>query len=80
MNIERPQNLKFEKDGATDTEVAMILIEHIENPCETEVAPGGIKMNIRDFYIREAKNALKTMTNSHAKEALEAKIREYGEK
>lgn len=61
---------------ATDSEVAMFFMAHIDNPCTVEVAPGVIE-NIREFYLREAKLAMEKMTNEDAKKLLELKIKEY---
>lgn len=66
---------KYNPDIATDTELAVTLIFHIENPCET--AEGH---NIRDFYIREAKKALEIMTNEYAKKALSDVIKKFTDK
>lgn len=67
---------KFEPEQkpemATDIEVANFLAGHIEAPCED--LQGN---NIRDFYIREARKVLPTMTNEFAKEILEKTIRKY---
>jgi hypothetical protein len=61
---------------ASDLEIALFLTSHINNPCEVEVEPG-VKENIRDFYIREAKNLLPKITDPWAKKILELKIQEY---
>ena len=75
-------NKKFEAkiniEKATDSELAMFFIKHIENPCEAETASGEI-VNIRSFYIEEAKRVLPKITNPYAKEALELKIKEYSQ-
>jgi len=79
MNMEKPKNeMRLEKtpEGASDIELAMFLIKHIDNPCQVEVEPGRIE-NIREFYIRAAERALDEMTNPEAKKLLEFKIREY---
>lgn len=62
------ENIEPEKlpEEATDMELAMFLIGHIDNPCEAEVEPG-VKENIRDFYIREAEKAVQTIANDNAK-------------
>ena len=82
MNIEKNED-KFKNltpeplpEKATDIEMTMFLIEHIENPCEVEVSPGQTE-NIRYFYLREAERLLPTFTNEQAKELLEQKIEEY---
>lgn len=71
---ERGKNSKMEK--ASDMEVALFFAKHIDNPYEVEVAPGK-KENAREFYLREAKNALSKMTDESAKRFLELKIKEY---
>lgn len=63
-------------EKATDMELTFFLINHIDNPCEAEVAPG-VKENIRGFYIARAKEIVSKMTNEHAKTLLESKIKEY---
>ena len=63
-------------EKATDIEAVTFLNRHIDNPCEVEVAPGQME-NIRDFYLREARELLPTLTNPHAKRLLEMKIEEY---
>ncbi len=60
---------------AGDMEIALFLAEHIDNPCEAEVAPG--KKNIREFYLKEARKMLSKMTEENAKRFLELKIKEY---
>jgi hypothetical protein len=60
----------------TDIEIARFLVDHIDNPCESEVQPGQFE-NIRDFYIKEAEKMLEKMTNPEAKRLLEIKIQEY---
>lgn len=64
--------------GATDMELAMFLIGHIDNPCQVEVEPGRME-NIRGFYIKEAERVLGTITDESAKALLEFKIREHKE-
>ena len=67
---------KFESqtEKATDLELALFLIKHIDDPCED--LQGN---NIRDFYLREAKRALGTMRDPEAKKKLEDAIRKYSE-
>jgi len=50
---------------ATDMELTLFLIRHIENPCKD--LDGN---NIRNFYIREAKRAITKMKNLGAMELL----------
>ena len=57
---------------ATDMELVLVLIRHINEPCED--LEGN---NIRDFYIREAKSVLPTIQNVTAKEMLEEVIQRY---
>jgi len=63
-------------EKASDMEIALLLARHIDNPCETEVAPGE-KENIREFYLKEAERVLSKMTDEDAKRFLESKIKEY---
>ena len=63
-------------ERASNMEIALFLAGHIDNPCEAEVAPDQ-KKNIREFYLREAKNVLSEMTDENAKRFLELKIKEY---
>ncbi|HOX40842.1 MAG TPA: hypothetical protein PK263_01445 [bacterium] len=65
-----------EEPPATDLELAMLLMRHIDNPCDVEVAPGR-RENIREFYLREAERDMEKMTDPDAKEMLRAKIAEY---
>lgn len=65
----------LQKEKASDMELAEFLIKHIDNPCTVEVE--GRVENIRSFYIREAKRALETMTDSAAIDLLKRKIQEY---
>ena len=70
--MEKENNL----EKATDMEVVFFYEFHIENPCEVEV-DGKIK-NIREFYLREAReNVLPTLTNPFAKKYLEDLINKY---
>jgi hypothetical protein len=71
-------NLGPEKmpEAASDIQLAGFFVKHIENPCSVEVERGKV-VNIRPFYIREAKKALENMTNPFAIELLERKIKEY---
>lgn len=63
-------------EGVSDSELAIFLLGHIENPCTVEVAPGIVK-NIRNFYLREAERLIPGMTNPDIIELLKDKIREY---
>jgi hypothetical protein len=63
----------FEKrEKASDMELALFLIQHINNPCED--LEGN---DIREFYIREAKQALKEFQNPEAKKLLEDTIQRH---
>lgn len=68
MNFENFEN----KEKATDRELALFLIKHINNPCED--LEGN---NIRDFYIREAKKVLETFQDVESKQLLEDVIKKY---
>lgn len=70
-NFEKIKNTKNE-ETATDTELAVFLIKHIENPCED--LDGN---NIRDFYIREAKKAMDKFKNPEAKQLLQSVVEKY---
>ena len=71
-----PTGLPEKIPAATDIELAMFLITHLDNPCEVEIEPGQTE-NIREFYLREAKAVLSKITNPEAKSLLEDKIKEY---
>lgn len=62
-------------EKATDMEQALYYSHHIDNPCETKV--NGETKNIRDFWIRKAKEALERMEEPFAKKILADKIAEY---
>lgn len=62
------------KEKATDMELALFLIKHIDNPCED--LHGN---NVRDVYMREAKKALDTIQDLEAKKILEDTIQKYSE-
>ncbi|MDO8622752.1 MAG: hypothetical protein Q7R52_00745 [archaeon] len=62
-------------DKAMDMEIATFWAYHIENPCGTIV--DGKKVDIRDFYLREARNVLPILTNPFAIEHLENAINKY---
>ena len=65
-----------EREKATDREFTDFLIKHIENPCEVTLESGVVK-NIRDFYVRLAKDEIPKMTDQEAIKDLEIKIEEY---
>lgn len=62
------------KEKASDAESVLILIKHIENPCEN--LQGN---NIRAFYIGEAKRILDTIRDPEMKKLLEEVIEKYTE-
>ncbi len=66
------QNIQ-DTEEETDFDIAVRFAAHIDNPC-VEPRTGN---NIRDFYLREAKELIKTFKNQYAIDVLEAKIREY---
>ncbi|PIT97632.1 hypothetical protein COT77_00465 [Candidatus Berkelbacteria bacterium CG10_big_fil_rev_8_21_14_0_10_41_12] len=74
--MEMPGESEQERPRATDMELALFLATHIDHPCVVEVEPGKF-VNIRDFYLRQAKGALLTMEEPNAKRFLELKIEEY---
>ena len=60
-------------ERATDMEVPLFYMTHIEHPCREPITG----LTIRDVYLREAKKALKTFENPYAKSLLERRIEEY---
>lgn len=60
------------KEGASDMELALFFIKHIQEPCKD--SDGN---NIRDFYIREAKKALNDFKNPEARQLLENILKGY---
>lgn len=59
----------------TDIETALFLMSHIDNPCSVKV--DNRVVNIRDFYIRRAKEVLSRLKNPYARDLLQSKIEEY---
>jgi hypothetical protein len=59
----------------TDFEIALGLANHIEDPCSVLV--NGRTYNIRDFYLRLAKDVTPKLVNGCAKEFLESIIKKY---
>ena len=59
----------------TDSEIAMFLAGHIENPCTCEV--NGVTHNIRNFYLNLAERTLPSLTNPHASEFLRETMARY---
>jgi len=85
MSIENPESRKpteeelrkkLNLDKMTNTEAVVFLIKHIDNPCETEVAPGEFE-NIRRFYLQIAEDLMEKLDNPHAKKLLKNKMEEY---
>lgn len=74
--VSQPKELEKPSVRASDMELALFFMTHIDSPCEAEIESGR-KENIRKFYVREATKALKNMTNSTARRLLEEKIEEY---
>ena len=60
---------------ASDMEIAIFLMKHIDDPCSTSL-PSGAQVNIRDFYIRIANEIIPKMTNENARILLENKVKE----
>jgi len=58
-----------------NTGIATYFAYHIINPCSTKV--GDKDENIRDFWIREAKNSLPNFQNPCTKSFLELVIKDY---
>lgn len=73
--MEMPMENKKKKEP-TDMELALFYATHLDNPCVAEVKPGKFE-NIREFYLREAKEALLEIKEPNAKRFLELKIKEY---
>ena len=63
---------EFDPMGATDMELVLALIPHIEKPCED--LQGN---NVRHVYIGEAKRLLPKIKNPFAKKMLEEIIKQY---
>lgn len=63
-------------EKATDREFTDFLIKHIDNPCEVELESGVVK-NIREFYLKLAKDEIPKMTDPEAIKDLEDKIKAY---
>jgi len=57
---------------ATDMEIVMNLIKHIDNPYVD-----GQGNSAREVYVEEARNVLDTLTNPEAKKMLEDAIKEH---
>ena len=66
-------------EGASDMEVALFLANHIEHPCGVDVGEGE-RETLRSFYLREAGRVIEGMAASPARNFLEDKIKEHGER
>ena len=64
------------REEADDMKLAVLLYNHIENPCEVEL-PDGSRKNIRHVYINEAERALEKLKNPYARKILEDVIKKY---
>lgn len=54
----------------SDRDLVNRLIDHINQPCETKL-PSGKTVNIRDFYIQEAKKILPTIVDKFEQKRLQ---------
>lgn len=61
--------------ATNDMGIVLKLVSHVERPCTVKV--NGITKNIREFYLREARNVLPTLENPYAKIFLERLIEKY---
>jgi len=61
-----------EETTNTDMELVLLLIRHIDNPCEDLHSN-----NMRNLYIEEVKKTLDTLQNPAAKQMLEDVIQKY---
>lgn len=61
---------------ASDMEIAIFLMKHIDDPCSTNLLSGA-QVNIREFYIRIANEIIPKMTNENARILLENKVKEH---
>jgi len=59
----------------SDLEVVLKLVNHIENPCGAEI--DGTYYDLRDFYLRLARETLPELKNEYAKGFLESIIKIY---
>ena len=66
---------KKDIEPATDMEVVLFLAQHIENPCEDSNGN-----NLRDDYLRYARNTLKNMKDQNARNTLQRVIEIYSKK
>lgn len=62
-------------DSLSDLEIVLGIVGHIEHPCSTCIK--GIEYNLRDFYLRIAKDLIPELRNEPAKEFLSAIIKIY---
>jgi len=68
--------MKNDFNGLTDIETAVLLFQHIEEPCGMKLE-NGREVNIRQFYLDEAREKLKRMKNPFARELLKDQIEKY---
>lgn len=69
---------KIEKpnfDELTDLELALFFARHIENPCQVLV--GEKTFNIRNFYLKNAKQLLPNLKDAYARDFLKSIIKKY---
>ena len=63
-------------EKASDLELALFLSEHIKQPCNVKI-PGYEQYNIREFYIRLARESINKMKNQDAADYLKNVIEGY---
>jgi hypothetical protein len=71
----KSEKLEIPKD-LTDMQSVMFLKQHIDRPCGITLEDGR-EVNIKGFYINEARRLLGKMKNPFAKELLEEEIKRY---
>ena len=59
----------------TDLEIVLKLANHIEHPCGIDIE--GTHYDIRDFYLRIARETLPELKNEYAKEFLKGIMKIY---
>jgi len=65
--------MEKKSDRWSDVETALFFKKNIENPCVNLI---DVK-NSREFYIKEAKQVIKSFTHIYAKSFLEEEIKKY---
>jgi len=65
----------MEIEKLTDMEIALFVSNHIRNPCEVVVL--GKIHNIRDFYLRLARDVMPALKDSYAIEFLKSVAIQY---